>query len=350
MNRTFLSTNGNRLARAECGATGQWTVEFLLEGTNVSCLAADPYHPNVIYAGTNGNGVLRSEDRGRTWQPAGLATQTVKAIAVSPVVPDLIVAGTKPPGVFISHDGGNSWAESQSFQGQRRWYWFSPAEKPFTASVQGIALSPTDPNVILAGIEAGAVLRSADGGKTWAGHLKGAVRDCHSLTFHATDGNWVYEGGGTGAAYSRDGGVTWHQPDRASVFEYVWLMVSGGVRRSGRGLDRRYGWAASADSARPEVWYVSASPGPFKAHGGEGKAEAYIYRKTGDAPWQKLDGGLPQPLPHMPYALLPDHATPGHLYAGLSNGDIWRTADYGDHWQQLPLNMGTVWLAMILLG
>jgi hypothetical protein len=51
----------------------------------------------------------------------------------------------------------------------------------------------------------------------------------------------------------------------------------------------------------------------------------------------------------MPYALLHDHEAPGHLYAGLSNGDVWYTADYGDHWQQLSLNLGTIWTAMIML-
>jgi hypothetical protein len=51
----------------------------------------------------------------------------------------------------------------------------------------------------------------------------------------------------------------------------------------------------------------------------------------------------------MPYALLPDPHAPGHLYAGLSNGDLWHTTDYGDHWQQLPVNMGRVWTAMIML-
>jgi photosystem II stability/assembly factor-like uncharacterized protein len=229
----------------------------------------------------------------------------------------------------------------------RRWFWFTPAEAgaPY---VLAIALSPSDPDVIVAGVEAGAVLRSGDGGKTWKGHLKGAIRDCHSLTFHATDSNWVYEAGGYGAAFSRDGGATWQQPDTATLFDFIRLMRGGGVRPSSSGLDRIYGFAVGADPARPEVWYISVSPGPFKAHV-EGKAEAFIYRKSGDSSWEKLNGGLPQPLPHMPYALLPDRDAPGHLYAGLSNGDVWQTADYGDHWQQLPLNLGSIWTSMIML-
>jgi hypothetical protein len=218
MNRTFISTNGSRLARAEGDANNHWTVEFLLEGVNVRCLAADPLNRDVVYAGTQENGILRSDDRGKTWLPSGMKGRVVKAIAVSPAESGLIVAGTRPPGIFISHDGGQKWTELESFRRTKRWFWFSPAEKPFTAYIQGIALSPTDPNVILAGIEAGAVVRSTDGGNTWQDHRKGALRDCHTIRFHTTNGNWVYEGGGTGAgaAFSRDAGNTWLQVKQGS--------------------------------------------------------------------------------------------------------------------------------------
>lgn len=329
MNRVFISTSGSRLARAEC-SNGRWSIEFLLEGVSVRCLAADPHTPNRVYAGTQDSGVLRSDDRGKTWQPSGMQDHTVKSIAVSPAEPGLMVAGTRPASVFLSHDGGQTWQESVAFRKKRRLFWFSPAEKPFTAYVQGIALSPTHPDVMVVGVELGSVVRTIDGGKTWQNHRQGALRDCHSLTFHATHGDWVYEGGGTGAgaAFSRDAGNTWTQ-----------------IRE---GLDRHYGWAAAADPERPDIWYVSVSPGPMKAHSAD-NAQAYIFRSIGGGVWEKMGGGLPQPLNHMPYALLPDREAPGHLYAGLSNGDVWHTTDYGDHWQQLPVNMGTVWTAMIML-
>ncbi len=329
MNRIFLSTNGSRLARAEC-QNDQWSVEFLLEGANVRCLAVDPHNQNIVYAGTQDKGVLRSNDRGKTWQPLGMEGHVVKAIAISPVEPGLIVVGTRPANVFISRDGGQSWIESVSFKKTRRFFWFSPAEKPFTAYVQGIALSPTNPSMMVVGVELGSVVRSMDGGRTWQNHRRGALRDCHSLKFHATNGDWVYEGGGTGAgaAFSRDAGNTWTQ--------------------SRQGLDRHYGWAAAADPARPEVMYVSLSPGPMKAHSTD-NAQAYIFRSIGGSRWETLSGGLPQPFNHMPYALLTDSDMPGHLYAGLSSGDVWHTADYGDHWQQLPLNLGAIWTSMVML-
>jgi hypothetical protein len=52
----------------------------------------------------------------------------------------------------------------------------------------------------------------------------------------------------------------------------------------------------------PNAWYVSASTGPFAAHGGEDpEARIYAWR---DGEWRTLAGGLPEPLPAMPYALV----------------------------------------------
>ncbi len=337
MARIFIAATGNGIARAEKTAQGNWSVDSLMPDQKVLCLAADPLNSSVVYAGTRGGGILRSDDRGRTWHHAGLKGCIVKSIAVSRTEPGVLYAGLKPPILMVSRDRGTSWAEVEPFQRVRSRWWRSPAESDLGAYIQGIALSPTDLNVIVVGIEAGAVLRTADGGKTWEGHRPGAIRDCHTLTFHSTNGDWVYEAGGTGtgASFSRDSGRTWKQ--------------------LGEGLDRHYGWACAADPARPEVWYVSASPmfawsHPFQppAHV-DGQANAYIFRSAGGAPWQKLGGGLPQPLDYMAYALFTDPTAPGHLYAGMSNGDVWHSANYGDAWGKFPFSLKSINRVMIVL-
>jgi photosystem II stability/assembly factor-like uncharacterized protein len=315
--KRFISTTGRGIARAERNGSDEWTVTTALADRDVRCLAADPLNPNRVYAGTQGDGILRSDDGGKIWKPVGMAGQIVKAIAASPHQPGLVYAGGKPPVVFVSEDCGESWVELGAFRAKRQPFWFTPAE-PGDPYVQAIALSPSEPGVILAGVEFGAVLRSEDGGETWSDHRRGAIRDCHTMTFHASDGGWVYESGGGGSVFSDAAGRTW--------------------RRS-KGLSPRYGWACAADPAQPEVRYASVSPGPFKAHGDKRSAEARIFRARGDAPWEALGGGLPEPLDHMPYALLTDRSAPGELYAGLSNGDIWHSADQGDSWRKLPVNV-----------
>jgi hypothetical protein len=50
----------------------------------------------------------------------------------------------------------------------------------------------------------------------------------------------------------------------------------------------------------------------------------------------------------MPYALLTDPRAPGDLYAGLANGEVWYGTEYGDTWQQLPFQLGSI--ARVLLA
>ena len=71
----------------------------------------------------------------------------------------------------------------------------------------------------------------------------------------------------------------------------------------------------------------------MQAHGSR-SAQAYIYRWRGSGPWQALNGGLPQPLDSMPYALA---SVPGSLYAGLRDGRLYVSHDAGDTWQALTL-------------
>lgn len=336
MSRIFLAATRKSLARAE-QMNGAWQVTHSLDGLQINCLAGDPIDLRRVYAGTQKNGVLVSNDAGATWNPAGLKGTAIKSLAVSPHDQGTIYAGCKPVSLYRSLDHGESWEELEGIQRAKKWWWFSPAEPPdWRPYVMALAISPSDPAVMMAGIELGGVLRSTDSGRTWSKHRRGAVMDCHSLKFHPTDGRWVYEGGGGGAALSQDGGVSWRKPKT--------------------GLTKKYGWMVAADSLRPEVWYLSASGMPNLLRGQfappahvDGKANASIFRSIGGAPWEKLSGGLPEPLDYMAYALTPDPGAAGSLFAGLSNGEVWRTKDYGDRWEQMPFNLGGIQHAMIMI-
>lgn len=335
--RILVATTAPGIARAVEGHAGSWSVERLLPDVRVTCLVRPSPETAVLLAGTRDDGVLRSDDLGRTWRPHGLAGVMVRSLAASTADPGTVYVGTKPAALFVTRDGGATWSELEGFRRARRWHWRSPAEPPdFRAQVLGLAVSPTDPDVLLAGIEAGAVVRSADGGRTWSAHRRRADRDCHDLRFHATDGAWAYQAGGGGPAVSRDGGLSW--------------------RHSTRGMQGRYCMACAAHPSRPEVWYVSASPmfalpprGIPQAHV-PGDSRAGIYRMSGGAAWERLGGGLPQPIDHMPYALVTDILAPDHVYAGNADGSVWHSEDCGESWQPLPLELGCVFRSMLLLS
>jgi hypothetical protein len=212
-----------------------WRIEKTLEGEDVrSLVVASP--ACRLFAGTQGNGVFRSEDTGATWSRAGLAGEIVKALAVGP--DGAVYAGTKPPALFVSRDAGERWLELEGFRAMRRWYWGQPAQRPHTPYVQALAVSPIRAGTILAGIEAFRVLRSDDGGQSWIRLRRGVSIDCHDLTFHPADGDRVYEGAGLGASTSSDAGRTW--------------------TRAAAGLDRRYVMSLAVDPADPNRWYVGA--------------------------------------------------------------------------------------------
>ena len=98
------------------------------------------------------------------------------------------------------------------------------------------------------------------------------------------------------------------------------------------GRDRHYTWSVAVDPEDPDLWYVSASSGPFAAHG-RGDPQAKVFRRR-DGTWEALAGGLPDPLSAMPYALV---ATRERLFAGLANGELWESRDRGDSWQRCEL-------------
>lgn len=335
--RKFLAVTGRSLVRA-VKVVDQWQLTHQFEGMKINSIVQDPQTSETIYMGTQLNGVHVSHDAGANWESIGLTNISVKSLVVDPQNPQRLFAGCKPVSLFVSENGGQSWSELDALRETRKWWWLSPADPPGMAPyVSGLAVSPTDPDVILAGIEAGAVMRSQDGGMTWSKHLKGSDRDCHSLKFHTSNGDWAYEGGGmTGVALSQDGGLTWRKPKE--------------------GLRPKYGWMVASDPERPEIWYLSASQqsnllkGEFgpTAHI-DGRAQAHIYRKIGDAPWEQLSGGLPEPLDYMAYSLvtLPDE--PAGLYAGLANGDVWHSGNYGDDWHKLPFSFDGIHPAMIVI-
>jgi photosystem II stability/assembly factor-like uncharacterized protein len=308
--RLYAAT-GDGIARLEEAGEG-WTVEVSLPGSGAQCLAADPDDPGTVYAGLREGGVRRTADGGRSWVDCSLPEPGVFSLAVSRA-DGAVYAGTEPSRLFRSDDRGGSWRELEALlELPSRPTWSFPP-RPWTSHVRWVAPCPHDAALLLVGIELGGLMRSSDGGESWQDHRPGAQRDVHSLAWHPLVPGRAYEAGGGGAAFSEDAGETWRPADE--------------------GRDRHYTWSVAVDPEDPGCWYVSASTGPRAAHSG-GDPQARIYRSRDGEPWQPLVGGLVEPLPAMPYALL---AVDGRLFAGLSDGQLWESRDRGEHWTRCRL-------------
>ncbi|HZT40741.1 MAG TPA: hypothetical protein VFA07_01060 [Chthonomonadaceae bacterium] len=310
MQKLFAAT-GKALTLLSSEADG-WTARETLSDRGIQCLAADPVDARVLYAGSRGQGVWKTEDGGETFRDMRLPQPDVFSLAVS-AADGAVYAGCEPSMLFRSADGGETWEELSALREIPSAPTWSFPPRPWTSHVRWVAPCPHDAGRLLAGIELGGLMLSRDGGRTWTDHRSGAQKDVHALAWHPHVPGRAYEAGGGGAAWSRDSGETWQPADD--------------------GRDRHYTWGLAVDPEDTDRWYVSASPGPRQAHS-PGKADAYLYRRHGDGPWQQIGVGLPQPLDSMPYAL----AFAGSvLYTGLSDGRIYASADRGDSWRRLEI-------------
>ena len=286
------------------------SVETGLKGRGARCLALDPEDPDTLYVGTSDESIFKSEDGGGTWeQLSGIEHPRVTAIAVSPS-DGAVYAGTEPSALFVSRDRGASWRELEGMRKLPSAPTWSFPPRPWTSHVRAIALSYADPNLVVAGIELGGVVRSADGGETWQDQRPGAQPDCHSLFAHPAAPDLLYEAGGGGFARSTDFGDSWEAADEGMGLHYVWGLA--------------------ADAEDPSLVYASAASGPYQAHVRE-SSNATIYRRTGSERWQPVLEGLAA----FPYALCQDPETPGTLYAGFGDGMIMRGANAGESWEEI---------------
>ena len=132
-----------------------------LKSEDIHGLAIVEVPERAVYA-TSNKGLHRSTDEGRSWQflPLDSPWQYTRMIVPSPANDGTVYLGNGngPPGdagrLLVSHDGGKSW------QGMSL-----PAELNSTAWC--IAASPRDPKLLFLATNLGQLFRSTDGGANW---------------------------------------------------------------------------------------------------------------------------------------------------------------------------------------
>jgi photosystem II stability/assembly factor-like uncharacterized protein len=309
----------DRLLVARCEAD-DWSTDERLVGRDFECVAASPDRPERAFAGTAESGVQRSTDGGDSWERVASIEDRVTALGVSPHDPDTVWAGTEPSAVYRSTDGGDTWTalpDLTTLDSSERW---SYPPRSHTHNVRWLEPDPHDPDRLAVAIEAGALVRTTDGGQTWIDHPDGARRDNHTLATHPDVPGRLYAAAGDGYAQSEDGGDTWHHPQD--------------------GLDHRYVWGLAVPESDPGTVVASAASGARRAHI-PSAARAYVYRttdagriETGDTVrWERAMDGLPDPGGTVRSVFA---ASDGALFA-VNNRGCYRSADAGGSWRRLDL-------------
>lgn len=179
-----------------------------VSGVNAAVLALAPdpeiAHSGVILAATEGEGILRSTDRGGYWSPCtfGLRSYTVLSLAWAPPAPaqdwprrEVVFAGTEE-GLYRSPNGGRAWKRVACDE----------------AVYQFIAVSPqfhTD-GIVLAGTESNGLWRSQDGGRTFT-QVESAPEGVNALC--AVADGWLLSD--MDSLWRSNDGIEWHRVEES---------------------------------------------------------------------------------------------------------------------------------------
>ena len=312
---TFIIATKSALLIARPAA--RWVVEQHLRDKSPECIAVDPQNAGWLYCGTLGSGLWRSDDAGRHWDAvgAGIAHTEITAVAVSPAEHGVVYAGTEPSAAFRSEDGGETWSELTGLRmlpSSRSWS-FPP--RPETHHVRWIEPDPTVVGRVFVAIEAGALVRTLDAGRTWLDRVRGGPIDTHTAATHRLAPGRLYSAAGDGYFESGDAGTTW-------------------TRQVG-GLQHHYLVGVAVDPVDPDAVIVSAASGPWVAYSPR-RAEAFVYRKTARRSFESAMVGLPKGLGTIASRLATNPEEPGVVYAANNHG-LFSTAAAGRTWKALEI-------------
>jgi photosystem II stability/assembly factor-like uncharacterized protein len=306
-------------------SNGYETQESLKE-TNPQGIVFDPLNSGRAYCATFGNGLWKTDDDGLTWSNIGndvISSPYVMSVAVSPMSRgnkfNKVFAGTEPSALYVSNDGGDSWERMHALNdlpSSRSWS-FPP--RPWTHHIRWIEPDANDPDYIFAAIEAGALVQSRDGGKTWIDrNEKQGPYDTHTLATHSKAPKRLYSSAGDGYFESHDYGETWISPMEGVRHDYL--------------------FGIEVDPSNPDVVIVSASNGPSSSYVAE-NAETFVYRKNDkDNKWEIVKDGLPEARGSTIMSFAANAKIPGEFYA-VNNHGLFLSTDSGSSWRKLD----TLW-------
>jgi photosystem II stability/assembly factor-like uncharacterized protein len=210
--------------------------------------------------------------------------------------------------MWHTRDAGSTWTPASGLdQLPSSGEWSFPP-RPHTHHVRWIACHPRMAGRLWAAIEAGALISTRDGGRTWRDRVPGGPYDTHELAIHPDAPEVLRVAAGDGYFESQDGGETWSSPSE--------------------GLD--VGYLRSVATARPDVVVASAASRPRTAYVA-GVSDGRLYRRVGTGSWLRVRDGWPvQPSTIAP---LLASGPMEQLWAADERG-VHSSTDLGASWQQ----------------
>ena len=273
--------------------TRQWAV-LGPDGGDVRSLAYDPHDPNRVFLGTSTGVIFVSEDAGHNWSRfAKLGSgddYVLDHIAIDPhnsktiFVSAWSVQDQSAGDIFRTHNGGKDWEPLPAMHGK---------------SVRAMALSASDPKVVVAGALDG-VYRSRDAGNHWEHISEAGIKNIESIAVDPKDPNVIYAG-------------TWHLAWKTGDGGSGWQHINKGM------IDDSDVFSIIVSSANSSEVFASACSGIYKS------------TSAGDQ-FQKIQG-IPFTA-RRTRVLKQDPSNPAVVYAGTTEG-LWKSVDEGKTWKRM---------------
>ena len=382
--RVLVGTRKGAFILTSDGKREKWEVSGPhFAGWEIYHMKGSPADPNRIYvsqsSGWFGQIIQRSDDGGKTWTqpgtPAGEPTTTPEGmpkaesnkfvydtsegtgapltthqwydgtphpwefkrvwhLEPSPTDPDLVYAGIEDAALFKSTDGGKNWKELSGLRGHGSGPHWQPGAGGMC--LHTVILERGNPNRIYIAISAAGAFRTDDGGKTWKPINKGL----HSLYIPdptAEVGHCVHHI----AMNPARPGILFMQKHwdvlRSDDAGDSWTEVSGN-------LPTDFGFAIDVHAHEPETIYVVPIKSDSEHYPLDGKLQVFRSR-TGGNEWEPLTKGLPQKDCYVNVlrdAMAVDTLDSCGIYFGTTGGQVYASANSGDTWAPIVRDLPAV--------
>jgi hypothetical protein len=374
------------------GETWYPVFDSVKEASSVGAIAVAPSNPDIVYVGmgdliagggiSEGNGVYKSTDAGRTWQHVGLdQTKQIPSILVDPKNPDVVLLAaqgdvhkkSETRGVYRSSDGGRTWTKTlyvDDSTGAQKIAWADDHPDVLLATTVRHWTTPPRglPRFGAPGVGGGGggggggtsqthLFKSTDEGVTWKEITGGGLPRLAGRTSVAiannTNAQRMFLIQNSGLWRSDDGGGTWRQMDSTDT-----------RIRNGQG---GYNTGVYVDPKNPDVVYT-VNTASYKSTDGGNTFTGFKGAPGGDDPQQlwidptngqrmlfgydqgaivTLDGGATwsswyNQSTEQVYHIAVDNSWPPFVYASQQDAGAVRTRLRGNHGEITPLDWNPV--------
>jgi photosystem II stability/assembly factor-like uncharacterized protein len=358
--RLLVGTRKGAFVISSDATRGVWEIDGPhFAGWEIYHLKGSPADPDRIYASQSsswfGQVVQRSDDGGRTWEAVGnefayagdpgthqwydgtphpWEFARVWHLEPSPEDPDTVYAGVEDAALFRSVDGGRQWTELPGLRGHGT----GPSWQPGAGGMclHTVVVDPVRRGRLFVAISAAGVFRSDDDGDTWRPVNRGLVSEIlpdpmaevghcvHRITQHPARPDTLYMQKHWDVMRSDDAGESWHE-------------VSGD-------LPSDFGFPIAVHAHEPETVYVVPIESDSLHYPPRGELRVYRSR-TGGGEWEPLADGLPRAHCYtnvLRDAMDVDDLEPCGVYFGTTGGQVYGSADGGDHWTAIAEHLPSV--------